>query len=335
MAKLNIAVIGAGFMGRLHARTIAESDVAEVAAVIDPSEAAGRAVADAWGGRYAPTLDGIPLVSFDAAVVAVPDQLHEAVTCALLGAGKPVLVEKPLAHTLGAAQAIARAERAGGGRLLVGHILRFDPRYVAAAAAVKAGRIGTPRHASSGRFTLRDVGQRLNGASSPCFYLGIHDVDALQWITGASVRTVYSRSIGSASGAGGPDAIFTTCEMTEGLAGQLHCGWTLPSSSPTGIWARTEVVGTEGIIDLDVRNGGLRLLAGERWSLPDTLHWPDTNGRIGGDLCEEIRHFVRAIRDDTPFVMSTDDALRAVSVNDAILRSVASGRPETVAEWRV
>lgn len=301
--------------------------------MIDPSENVGRAVAEAFGGHYATTLDALPLASFDAAVVAVPDLLHEDVACALLRAGKPVLVEKPMAHTLAAAQAIARAERDGGGRLLVGHILRFDPRYVAAAAAVKAGRIGTPVHASSGRFTLRDVGERMSGASSPCFYLGIHDVDALQWITGASVRTVYARAVGSAPGE--PDAIFTTCEMTDGLVGQLHCGWTLPSNSPTGIWARTEVIGTEGIVDLDVRDGGLRLLTGERWSLPDTLHWPDTNGRISGDLFEEIQHFVRAVRDDAPFAIATDEALRAVAVNDAILRSIASNRVETVAEWRI
>ncbi|MBX6320892.1 MAG: hypothetical protein IRY94_03610 [Rhodospirillaceae bacterium] len=116
--------------------------------------------------------------------------------------------------------------------------------------------------------------------------------------------------------------------------GQLHFGWTLPSDAPTGIWARTEVVGTEGVIDLDVRDHGLRTLSRGHWTLPDGLHWPTVNGRIMGDLHEEVRHFIAAVRDDTPFLVPLADAMRAVAVNDAILRSVASGKAEAVEDWR-
>ena len=77
----------------------------------------------------------------------------------------------------------------------VGHILRFDPRYVRAAQAVRNGEIGDPLHASSGRFTLSPLGLRMNGTSSVCFYFGVHDVDALQWITGANITKVYSRAV--------------------------------------------------------------------------------------------------------------------------------------------
>ena len=121
--------------------------------------------------------------------------------------------------------------------------------------------------------------------------------------------------------------------MTNGMIGQLHFGWTLPENSSTGIWARTEVVGTKGIIDLDVRDSGLRILSDGAWSLPDALHWPTVNGRIMGDLYEEQRHFVVAIRDDKPFLISIEEAMRAVAVNDAIIESISSGNPETVADW--
>jgi myo-inositol 2-dehydrogenase/D-chiro-inositol 1-dehydrogenase len=337
MAKLNLALVGAGFMGRFHAQAIAECDGARLAAVIDLAEAAGRPLAEAWGAAYLRDAEaGLGRGDLDGFVVALPDRLHEAVTCRLLEAGKPVLLEKPMAHSLAAARAIAASERKGG-RLLVGHILRFDPRYVEAAAAVREGRIGQPIHASSGRFTVRDIGTRMNGTSSVCFYLGVHDVDALQWITGREIRGVYSRAVSKlmpSLGVTSEDAIFTTCEMTDGMVGQLHSGWSLPSDVPTGIWARTEVIGTEGLIDLDVRDHGLRTLSRSAWRLPDGLHWPTVNGRIMGDLHEEIRHFAQAIRDDLPFVVPVADALRAVAVNDAILRSVASGRVELVEDWR-
>jgi myo-inositol 2-dehydrogenase/D-chiro-inositol 1-dehydrogenase len=338
MATLRIAVIGAGFMGALHARTIVESDVATLAAIVDPAAVAGRAVAERFAVPWAPDVADLgPELGVDAFVVATPDRQHPDIVCPLLEAGRPVLVEKPMAHSLDAARRMADAERKGGARLLVGHILRFDPRYAAAAATVRDGRIGDPIHASSGRLTIAEVGARLGGASSPCFYLGIHDIDALQWISGLDILSVFSRALhapGDGARNGSPDAVFTTCALSNGGAGQLYCGWTLPASVPTPIWARTEVVGTRGMIDLDVRDHGLRVLSDERWTLPDGLHWPETNGRISGDLCEEIRHFARAVRDDTPFVISTAEAMRAVAVNDAVLRSVESGVSERVADWR-
>jgi predicted dehydrogenase len=64
--------------------------------------------------------------------------------------------------------------------------------------------------------------------------------------------------------------------------------------------------------------------------LPDGLHWPEANGRLIGDLAEEVGHFARAVAEDTPFLVPVEDALRAVAINDAILRSVASGQPEAV-----
>jgi myo-inositol 2-dehydrogenase/D-chiro-inositol 1-dehydrogenase len=337
MSKLKMGVIGVGFIGQLHARAIAESEAAILAAVIDISAEQGQLIAERYGARWFANLDQARAVTdIDAFVVALPDQQHMETTCQLLEQGLPVLVEKPMAHNLDAAKKMAQAEKKGGGRLLVAHILRFDPRYVGAAEAVRNGKIGEPVHGTSGRFTVRDIGTRINGTSSPCLYLGVHDVDALQWISGADITSVYSRAVAKlmpSLGVRSDDAIFTTCELSRGMSGQLYCGWTLPNDVPTGIWARTEVIGTQGIIDLDVRDHGLRIQSKGAWSLPDGLHWPEANGRIMGDLHEEIRHFVEAVQKDKPFVMTVGEALRAVAVNDAILRSVASGRPERVESW--
>ena len=337
MSKLRIGVVGVGFMGQLHARAIAESETAMLAAVVDTSVSQGKQIAEQFGASYFADIDQARTsATIDAFVVAVPDKQHMEITCHLLALGLPVLVEKPMAHSLAAARQMAQAEKKGGGRLLVAHILRFDPRYAGAAEAVRQGRIGEPIHGASGRFTVRDIGIRLNGTSSPCFYMGVHDVDALQWISGASITRVYSRAVAKlmpSLGIKSEDAIFTTCEMTTGMIGQLYCGWTLPSDVPTGIWARTEIMGTQGVIDLDVRDHGLRIQSNGRWSLPDGLHWPETNGRITGDLHEEIRHFVEAVRTEKPFVMKVEEALRCVAVNDAILQSIATDRPQSVENW--
>ena len=334
MAKVRMAVVGAGFMGALHARTVAESDVAELAAVVDTRREAGERLAGAYGAQYVATVDEVCAdASVDAAVVAVPDRAHEEPACRLLEAGKHVLLEKPMAHTLDAARRIARAAERSGSRLMVAHILRFDPRYAGAAEACASGRIGAPVHVSAGRFGLRQVGVRLAGTSSVCFYMGIHDVDAMQWVTGRAVRRVYARSVSrvmAAAGVPGEDAVFATCELEGGVIGQLHFGWSFPDTFPSGINARLEVVGEDGVIQLDVHDHGLHVLSGAGLEYPDGLHWPETNGRIAGDLAAEVAHFARAVAGGDEFVVGVEDAMRNVAVTDAILRSVAGGRPEDV-----
>jgi predicted dehydrogenase len=331
--RLRLALVGAGFMGRLHAQAVASSDGACLTVVVDPDPRAAD-LARAHGARYVPSLeDALAWDGIDAFIVAVPDRAHVEPACALLNAGRAVLLEKPLADTLDGALQIAAAERSGGGRLMVGHLLRFDPRYAQAAETVAAGRLGEVLLVSSGRLSPQSLGVRMGGMSSVVHYLGVHDADLVGWLTGRRVTSVYARAVGkamAARGIPGEDAILTTAELEGGAVAQLWAGWTLRDDAPSPINARTLVVGTEGSIEIDVRDHGLRVHDGGGYRLPDGLHWPEANGRLIGDLAEEVGHFARAVAEDTPFLVPVEDALRAVAINDAILRSVASGQPEAV-----
>lgn len=332
--SLNIAVVGTGFMGQLHARTVAESPAANLHGVIDINESAGRPVAERLGVLYyAKVSDALADPAVDAYVVALPDRLHEDATVQILRAGKPVLLEKPMAHSLEVARRIAAAATEGNARLLVGQILRHDPRYVAAAEVVSAGKIGEPLHLSAGRIASRDIGTRMNGTSSVLFYVGIHDVDATQWVTGQRITRVYSRAVSKlmpSLGIQSEDAILSVVDLENGAVGELFNGWTRTSDTPVQIDGRLEVYGTDGVCEVDVRDHGIKVYGKDSFELPDALHWPDVNGRIRGDLAAECAHFVHALETDNPFVISVEEAMRDVAVNDAILRSVASGHPEDV-----
>ncbi|HEU4657107.1 MAG TPA: Gfo/Idh/MocA family oxidoreductase [Capillimicrobium sp.] len=333
-----LALVGAGFMGQFHAQAIASSDVAELTAVVDLNPAA-REVADRYGARYLPSIDeALAADGIDGFVVALPDRAHVEPACRLLEAGRSVLLEKPMADTLEGAKRIAQAASDGGARLLVGHVLRYDPRYAHAAETVAAGAIGDVLHVSSGRLAGQGLGERMNGTSSVLFYLGVHDADLVQWLSGQSVTRVYSRAVSKvmpSRGVESEDAILTTCELDGGAVAQLYAGWTLRDDTPAPVNARTMVVGSEGAIEIDVRDHGMRIHDRDGYRQPDALHWPEANGRLLGDLLEEVRHFAVAIERDEPFLMSVDEALRAVAVNDAILRSVASGQPEEVEAWAI
>lgn len=331
---LNMAVVGAGFMGKMHARTIRESPAASLRAVVDMDKSIGGQVAEELGAiHYSSATQALADPSIDAFVVALPDTLHEEATVELLKAGKPVLLEKPMAHNLSAAQNISDAAKEGSARLLVGQLLRYDPRYVAAAEAVRLGRVGEPLHFKAGRIADRSVGMRMNGKSSVLFYVGIHDVDAVQWITGQRITRVYSRAVSKlmpSLGVDSEDAILSVVDLENGGVGEIFAGWTRTEETPVLIDGRLELFGTDGVVEVDVRDHGLKVFGNDRFDLPDALHWPEVNGRIRGDLAAEVEHFIDSVKNDLPFVISVEEALRDVAVNDAILRSVETGLPENV-----
>lgn len=330
---MKAAVVGAGFMGSLHAQCIANDPRAQLAGIVDSDPTQGKRLSADLNANFIPSVDDAMSDGIDTFVVALPDRRHVETAVTLLEKGCSVLLEKPMADTLEGAKKIAGAEKNGNGRLLVGHILRFDPRYAMAAETVRRGDIGDVVHVSAGRLGTRSIGIKLKGASSVCFYIGVHDVDAVQWITGQPITRVYSRAVSKImpeNGVDSEDAIFSTIDLAGGAIGNLYFGWSRPDSGPFSIDGRCEIVGTKGTIEIDVRDHGFRVFGADGYKIPDGQHWPEVNGNITGDLQDEVSHFLSRVESGEPFVMSTEESLNAVAVNDAILASVASGNPEDV-----
>jgi predicted dehydrogenase len=330
---INMGIVGAGYMGSLHARCAAENPRANLVGIVDSNESTGTSLAKSMGARYFATVESAFEAGIEAFVLATPDRLHVDIAVKILESGRSILLEKPMADTLEGAKAILAAAKSGRSRILVGQILRYDPRYAAAADAVNRGEIGEPVHVTAGRIGTQEIGIKLNGSSSVCFYIGVHDVDAIQWITRKRIERVYSRSVSKIMpnlGVDSEDAIFTTLELEGGAIGQLFNGWTRPSRGPYSIDGRMELVGTEGTIEIDARDHGLRILGEGNYRIPDGLHWPEVNGKICGDLAAEMENFLLCLETGNEFVVPVKDAMRAVAVNDAILRSVKSGQPELV-----
>ncbi|MFP6873480.1 MAG: Gfo/Idh/MocA family oxidoreductase [Verrucomicrobiales bacterium] len=124
--RIKIGVVGVGAIGRNHARIYSESSSAELTAVFDSDGDAASAIAGQYGGRAVDTLEELcELV--DAASIATPTSTHRLVGEALLGAGKHVLIEKPIADSAEDAKALVRLAAAQNCILQVGHIERFNP----------------------------------------------------------------------------------------------------------------------------------------------------------------------------------------------------------------
>ncbi|MFB3067187.1 MAG: Gfo/Idh/MocA family oxidoreductase, partial [Planctomycetota bacterium] len=125
-----MGVVGVGHFGRNHARIYASMPEVELVAVADPKGDRVSAVAQQYGARA--VADHQQLSELDAVSVAVPTNCHAEIACWFLEQGIPVLVEKPLADSVEAAERIVDTARRNGTFVGVGHVERFNPVVVAA-----------------------------------------------------------------------------------------------------------------------------------------------------------------------------------------------------------
>ena len=130
MEKTRIAVVGTGQFGRNHCRVVAQSQDAELGAVVDIDPARAAEVAAEY--QCEGLTDFRQLAGkVDAAIVAVPTSAHAEVGCGLMEAGLDVLVEKPIAPDLESADSLLKTAAATGRMLQVGHLERFNPAVMA------------------------------------------------------------------------------------------------------------------------------------------------------------------------------------------------------------
>jgi predicted dehydrogenase len=125
-----VAVVGAGEFGRNHVRVYREMEGVELVGVVDCDAARAASVAAEFGTCAIDSLEELRGRA-DAASVAVPTVSHAEVGCQLMEMGLDVLVEKPMAATLGEADELLAAARRNRRMLQVGHVERFNPAVVA------------------------------------------------------------------------------------------------------------------------------------------------------------------------------------------------------------
>ena len=173
-----IAVIGAGLIGRRHVEHVRAE--AKLAAVVDPvAPEADHADVEAMLRAVRP----------DAAIVATPNALHAEHALACIALGVPVLVEKPIADTVEAAESIVAAGEAAGVPVLVGHHRRYNPIVRAVRHAICDGRLGEIVAAHTACWLAKppdyfDAAWRREPGAGPILINLIHDIDLLRHYCG-------------------------------------------------------------------------------------------------------------------------------------------------------
>ena len=170
MSKLRLAVVGAGHLGRIHARIASALEGVELVGVVDPVAANREQVASETG---APAFSEIHELFglADAAVVATPTTTHGKVAKELLHGGLHLLIEKPLTPTVAEADELVTLARRQQLTLQVGHVERFNPGLTSVQDKLVDPKYIEARRCSGYTFRSTDIGVVLD--------LMIHDIDVV------------------------------------------------------------------------------------------------------------------------------------------------------------
>jgi phthalate 4,5-cis-dihydrodiol dehydrogenase len=196
-APVRLGIAGLGRAFQFMRPTFRADPRVTLVAAVDPREEAGRRFVDEFGGRMLASVEALVRDrDVEAVYVATPHQHHVAHVGLAAAAGKHVLCEKPLALSIGDAQAMVDACARAGVRLIVGHSHAFDAPVALARRIVDEGSVGRVRMITALNFTdflyrLRrpeELDTRQGGGA--VFSQAAHHVDIVRTLAGARALSV-------------------------------------------------------------------------------------------------------------------------------------------------
>ncbi len=154
---------------------------------------------------------------------------------------------------------------------------------------------------------------------------GIHDVDVMLWMNKNKITKVYTQTVPIREYKY-PDISWAMFHFDNGAIGVIENVRYLPETTPYGIDARMEIIGTEGAIYIDAGEGGLTINDSDGMRKPDTGYWPMVHGKRIGVLRNEFSYFVECIRKGKqPDVITPEEAREAVEAVCAAEESSETG----------
>lgn len=291
---VRVAIVGAGWMGQLRARALREIEKVEVAGAADLVAERAVQIAGDKAAAFANAHELITKTKPHAVIVATPEGAHHDAAIHALRSGAHVLVEKPMATNVNDCDAMLVAAAESGRTLMIGHTLRFDPRYALAAERVRKGEIGECIHAFCRRNNTILSPTRLNFCCSVLQFLAIHEFDWLLWTLNDRPVSVFAAAARKKLPV--DDTVFTTIRFASGAVAMVESSWVLPEHLPQGLHAEAQVVGAEGAVFVDGSPRNLALHTDQSRHI-DFTYTPVLHGHSVGAAVEETRHFIRCVRD--------------------------------------
>jgi myo-inositol 2-dehydrogenase/D-chiro-inositol 1-dehydrogenase len=320
------ALLGAGFIGGVHARSLAAHPGVGFELVADVDEARARTIAERHGAK-ASSVDGLFLADVDAILIASSTNTHADFMERAAAAGKAIFCEKPI--DLDAERARKACDVVARARVpfMIGFNRRFDASHAAVREAVEQGEVGkveivqlTSRGPEPPPIAYVKVsGGQMRDQT-------IHFFDLLRWLTKDEPVEIYA--IGAAlvdpaiGAAGDVDTSLVTMRMASGAFCQIDSS----RRAAYGYDERIEVFGSAGCAESRRQRYRSMSLYKGRTVIEDGMHagWFE---RIEASYYQALDAFVRHLNGERVEIPSLDDGLKAQVIADAATRSLQSGQP--------
>lgn len=320
----DIALIGAGRIGKIHAANTAAHPGLRLACVVDPVADAANALAEQHDAEVRSIEEALADPAIRGVIVASSTDTHLDYSLAAARAGKAVFCEKPLDQDLGRARASAKTLDEIGAKLFLGFNRRFDVNFAALQAKLAAGEAGQVE-------TLHIISH--DPAPPPIDYVKvsggifkdmvIHDFDMARWLLNEEVTEVFATSavlIDPAIGeAGDADTAKTILRTASGRI----CMISSSRRSGYGYDQRIEAFCSNGMIRAQNQLETTVETWGEAGAAADRFQNFFLD-RYAGAYAREIAHFADVIDGATPLI-DQHDGVASLVLAEAAARSAAEG----------
>lgn len=327
---MRFGVLGAGRIGKVHARTIAASGKAKVAYLADALPKAAADLAAEVGARVASVEDIIKAKDVDAILIATPTPFHAEQIEAGSNAGKPVLCEKPVSLSVERIEQCLKVVQKNKTTLMIGFNRRFDPSFAALQKRLRDGAVGSVEMAT---IISRDPGPppmdyvKLSGGLFRDMM--IHDLDLARFLVGEEFTVVSALGaslVDKAIGAAGD--VDTAAVQMQTASGKI-CVITNSRRATYGYDQRIEVHGSKGMLRAgNIHNTTVELANGEGFREDPILNF--FTERYGQAYANEVLSFIDAVSSGKPVAPSGFDGLQAQKLADAATLSWQTGAPVKV-----
>ncbi|TNC69138.1 inositol 2-dehydrogenase [Rubellimicrobium roseum] len=329
---VKFGLLGAGRIGKVHARAIRSDANAELVAVADAFPAAAEAIANEYGCAIR-TIEEIEASSdIDAVVICTPTDTHADLIERFARAGKAVFCEKPVDLSVARVQDCLKVVEETGATLMVGFNRRFDPDFMAVKAAIDAGTVGDVEMVT---ISSRDPG------APPADYIKrsggifrdmtIHDFDMARWLLGEEPETVMASASVLTDPAIGELGDYDSVNVILRTASGRQAIITNSRRATYGYDQRIEVLGSNGSVAAEnMREANIEIATANGFTRPPLLNFFMT--RYIAAYANEIAGFIKAVNGGGQTPTTGEDGLKALALADAALLSAQQGRAVKVSE---
>jgi predicted dehydrogenase len=324
---IHFAVVGAGAIGQVHAEAIGRLDDARLAWIVDADPERAERTAAAHGCRWTTDAsEALAASDVDAVVAAVPTHHHRAVVELAASFNKPVLCEKPIAHTADDARAMVETCDRAGVRLMIGHVVRHFPEIARAKRVVDAGDIGAVKTVRASRVSGSPVAARrwlshpLQGGGV-VVDLMIHDLDYLLWFFGDLERVFTLRAGESSEVLPDNEYVQTLLRFRNGVVAHVAASW-----AHNAFRTQLELAGDLGILSHD-SNDALPLRYEAQATGEHASRFELRSGNPVLPYYLQLRHFIDCLKHDSPFLVDGNQAIRSLQAALAVSHSGRTGMP--------